>query len=279
MRFFVARNVHTPPSTLGDLATDGNVQVRRGVASNPRAPLVVLQRLARDPERAVRLAVARNPVTPADLLAVLAQDTAWPVRMWVARHPAAPPDVLDRLAADDERSVRRAVARHPGLPAALHQRLAVDGDPVVSHLVARQRLTAGPRHDGTDIGEPHRAVAAADVEAAHAPDAVRPSSWRTRDRRAAPKGTTLDAQRLRETLNRLINRTDYDAVQWAVALAHPAIPREVLVAQTANGWIVRLAIAHNPQAPSDVLATLAEDVNRVVRAAARAARASRREAP
>jgi hypothetical protein len=56
----------------------------------------------------------------------------------------------------------------------------------------------------------------------------------------------------------------------AIAFAHPAVSHQRLVeGATTWNWIKRYAVSRNPQAPEPLLRTLAQDVNRVVRASAR----------
>jgi hypothetical protein len=64
-----------------------------------------------------------------------------------------------------------------------------------------------------------------------------------------------------------------DAIYRAIALAQPgASPRALELAADSPHWIERLALALNPAAGAAALARLADDGNRLVRAAARSRR-------
>jgi hypothetical protein len=99
------------PEVLRTLASNANVDVRKGVAWAPATPPDVLRTLASDAEVRVRAAVARGPATPPDVLQALASDGAVYVRESVAGNSVTPPDVLRTLASDGDSYVRVAARR------------------------------------------------------------------------------------------------------------------------------------------------------------------------
>jgi hypothetical protein len=117
-----ARDHHTAPAVLSELATDVSVGVRRLVAENPNSPPAAILTLAGDGRDSVRLAVTRNPkVRPEvlhNVLSDLAGDDDTHVREAVARNLATPGRVLAFLAHDRNLDVRREVASNPSTPVA-----------------------------------------------------------------------------------------------------------------------------------------------------------------
>ena len=85
VRWWDARNVNMPPSTLTRLAQDPDADVRQGVARNVITAPSILTRLAQDPDANVRWGVAENPNTPPSVLTHLAQDPNATVREEAAK--------------------------------------------------------------------------------------------------------------------------------------------------------------------------------------------------
>lgn len=106
-RWAVAKNPHTPPQILRELAKDPINLVRALVATNPNTPKDILSILFGD-EKIVRDGLSGNPNTPARLLAVLADDSDKMVRLRVADNPSAGRDILTKLQGDADLDVSKA---------------------------------------------------------------------------------------------------------------------------------------------------------------------------
>jgi len=117
-----ARDHHTAPAVLSELAADQSVGVRRLVAENPNTPPMAILQLAGDGRDSVRLALTRNPkVRPevlGNVLSDLAGDDDTSVREAVAKNHATPARVLSFLAHDCNRDVRGDVAGNSSTPVA-----------------------------------------------------------------------------------------------------------------------------------------------------------------
>jgi hypothetical protein len=122
MHLQTARDHHTSPAVLSELASDTSVGVRRLVAENPNSPPGAILTLVGDGRDSVRLAVTRNPKVKPDVLrnvlSDLAGDDDTHVREAVARNPATPGRVLAFLAHDANLDVRGDVASNPSTPVA-----------------------------------------------------------------------------------------------------------------------------------------------------------------
>ena len=132
MHMQTARDHHTSPRVLAELATDSSVGVRRLVAENPNSPPMAIVKLAGDGRDSVRLAVTRNPNVSAavlsSVLSDLAGDDSTTVRQAVARDRATPGRVLAFLSRDGNIDVRGDVASNPSTPAATLSMLFGDKD-------------------------------------------------------------------------------------------------------------------------------------------------------
>lgn len=216
--------------------------------------LLALRALADQPQLRARIAALAG--LPAELLRELAGDDHASVRAAAARNPDLPADTLAQLADDESPLVTRAAAENPAAPAELLDQLARD----YSWVGVRTRLAV--------VRHPHVAPAtlarlagdlAVDVRrAVHAHPATPAGVY-------APMlaAALADCMQSTTTLCRLL------------ALAHPSAPPAYLEARAAApDWAERFAIARNPQAPAGLLRQLADDGNRLVRAAATAALAA-----
>jgi HEAT repeat protein len=132
MHLQTARDDHTAPPVLSELADDSSVGVRRLVAENPNSPAPAILKLAGDGRDSVRLAVTRNPkVRPEvlrNVLSDLAGDDDTKVREAVARNHATPARVLAFLAHDGNLDVRGDVASNPSTSPATLSMLFGDKD-------------------------------------------------------------------------------------------------------------------------------------------------------
>jgi hypothetical protein len=135
MHLQTARDHHTSPPVLSELATDSSVGVRRLVAENPNSPPMAILKLAGDGRDSVRLAVTRNPNVNANVLSSvlsdLAGDDSTTVREAVARNRATPGRVLAFLSRDGNIDVRGDVAGNPSTPAATLSILFGDKDEAI----------------------------------------------------------------------------------------------------------------------------------------------------
>ena len=97
-------------------------------AANPSTPVELRKILAKDKDEFVRASVASNPSTPVGLLKILAKDKHRYVRGDVANNPSTPVELLKILAKDKDEFVRAFVASNPSTPVELLKVLAEDKD-------------------------------------------------------------------------------------------------------------------------------------------------------
>ncbi|MDW8426345.1 MAG: hypothetical protein RMK51_10450 [Meiothermus sp.] len=289
VRQALAQNPALPPGLLLRLAADADVDVRRAAfahpgagvevlaqvrpddppdlrllaARHPQTPLPALQRLLGDPDPEVRQAARAHPAVPAAwleqyrraealepsldaaFLRHLAAQEAWG-RGLAARHPASPRDVLEALQSDEDGSVRLALAQNPALPAEILTQLAQDADRDVRLAVAAHP-SAAPEALQELLRDTDEEVRLAALRNPRLPEPTLAAYRRQ---------LVLRASRSRFALNR------------AVALSRPEMPPLELAKVrhwAAPEWLVRYAVAQNPNTPLEVLRRLAQDGNRWVR--------------
>ncbi|MHC5765107.1 MAG: variant leucine-rich repeat-containing protein [Nostoc sp.] len=246
----LAYNPSLTPQLLGILVQDPCVEVRVCLVRHPNLTEALWLQLAEDTEISVR-EVAATINAPVSVLELLAQDEQVEVRIKVATNPNTPISVLQLLAGDENSSVRTAAASNSNLPETILTQLANDEKVEVRRAVAQNPNTPAP------IRETLRDLI------------VQPTTRQT--------SSTLRG------LNRLYNPSTDDLVsilaEYAssenafvrfVTLLHPLTPHKVLTqaAQSAS-WLERYAVADNSGTPSVLRQQLAQDSNRIVRAAAR----------
>ncbi|WP_414512998.1 hypothetical protein [Nostoc sp. PCC 9305] len=246
----LAYNPSLTPQLLGILVQDPCVEVRVCLVRHPNLTEALWLRLAEDTEISVR-EVAATINAPVSVLELLAQDEQVEVRIKVATNPNTPISVLQLLAGDENSSVRTAAASNSQLPETILTQLANDEKVEVRRAVAQNPNTPAPIRETL-----HDLI-------------VQPTTRQT--------SSTLRG------LNRLYNPSTDDLVsilaEYAssenafvrfVTLLHPLTPHEVLTqaAQSAS-WLERYAVADNSGTPSVLRQQLAQDSNRIVRAAAR----------
>lgn len=230
----------------------------------PRLALGASPRLAAALRGEVPFAAARprplpNPSSPADqaTLEQLVDSEDWQVRCALIANPAVSPTLLGEiyereLLLDNEPAVFEALAANPRTPPTTLVGIAADGTAL--NTGARRALAHNP-------AAPPEALALL-VDEPYAADI-----------RLALAGHPAFAHELRtQLISSSIEQALYggDLFYRAVALAQPTIdPARLLVGACSFSWLDRLAVACNPAAPAEALDLLAEDGNRIVRAAAR----------
>ncbi|MDZ8030393.1 hypothetical protein [Nostoc sp. DedSLP04] len=247
----LAYNPSLTPQLLSILVQDPCVEVRIYLVRHPNLTEALWLQLAEDTEISVREAVAATINAPVSVLELLAQDEQVEVRIKVATNLNTPITVLQVLAGDENSSVRTAAASNSNLPETILTQLANDEKVEVRRAVAQNPNT--------------------------------PASIRETLRDLVVQPTTRQTSPTLRGLSRLYNPSTDDLVsilvEYAssenafvrfVTLLNPLTPHEVLTqaAQSAS-WLERYAVADNSGTPSVLRQQLAEDSNRIVRAAAR----------
>lgn len=256
VRAVVAANVNTPVSALEWLAeneTDEGVLCT--IVRHPNmTPNILWKCLVGNETVHVKEAVAAQVQCPSDILELLADDSAQEVREQVAANPSTPIYLVDLFSRDENSAIRAAAASNPNLSAALLGQLANDEKVEVRRAVAQNPNTPAP------ICE-----------------ALRDLVLQPTTRQTSP---TLRG------LSRLYNPSTDDlatvlaeyaqsdnAFVRLVTLLHPLTPGEVLQqGARSQSWLERYAVADNPATPAELRSSLAQDSNRIVRAAAQAKR-------
>lgn len=238
----------TPVNILQQLAESQDSSDRSQAASHSHTPVSLLEELAMDESGAVRGSVANNPNTPVSLLQQLIRDSesyiidqaAKNLSARILYNPNTPETLLQQLAEIPNQEISIALARHPNTPATVLEQLANSDTWQVRELVAQN-----PR---TPLATIEKLVQA---ENSYAPNAAVAS--------LSQKLAQKYAQHSTPTLSRLIT------------FFHPQTPGKFLAKNFRSFiWLDRYAIAQNTNTPRPIVQKLAEDGNRIVRAAAEA---------
>ncbi|MEG4320446.1 MULTISPECIES: HEAT repeat domain-containing protein [unclassified Microcoleus] len=294
----VAKYRNTPAKILEKLADDEETGVRRMVALNVNTPFrVLLGQLARDADVGVRSAVAirlnainlspfsilsatdlpqiiasleearefqgapqinsndlslesflaRDSNTLESLLQLLAHHENSSARRFVAQLPDAPLNLLEELAQDKEENVRLGVAMNQNAPVSLLEKLAKDEKDEIRRCVAKHPNTSFSILEQLfdDRKSSVRRVAVARYLEVH------------------PEGLPVVLEHYAKNALPFFTRL--------LIFLHPKVPARILAENSrSKAWLERYAIAQNSNTSINTLTALAVDINRIVRAAARA---------
>lgn len=277
IRTLVAVNPQTQIQILKLLAVDLGDTVRAGVALNPTTPIKLLKWLAEDSSNKVRKAVAANQNTPVKLLKQLANDIGY-VRQAVASNPNTPIKVLTQLANDENDWIRRSIALNHTTPVTLLEQLALDIQSVVRAAVAANMRTPVNllRQLAHDQSWQVRHSVSNNPSTPWQITTILLKQLSTRhclsfEELELDWGYYLDFANLLETQlvpNYDIHTTD---LMRFIMLFNSKISVKIIAKNYRSlDWLERYAISQNPRTPLHILQTLAQDANRIVRAAAKA---------
>ena len=237
---------------------------RRGAVEAPSAPMRLLAQLAGDSDHGVRVAVAGHPRSPPQAIARLGRDPVWAVRSRVTDHAVCLDSTMGRLAADTDVAPRLGLADRHDCPPGVLRRLARDTDEDVRRCVAANPNTP-PEALARLADDPNERVRQqARIASSISADPASAETWaasadpHTRMRVAACGHCPP------EVIARLA-RDDHVHVLHAVA-CNPAAPAEVLASLAADasardgGGSLSLQeyLAENPSTPPAGLAHLTD---------------------
>lgn len=302
LRCLVAEHPRTHAYLLEQLATDKVLEVRHAVANNPNTPssINVLEKFAQDSNLRLRCFVAEQSTIPVYLLKQLAIDGALEVHYAVAKNPNTPVSVLEKFAQDNDSHLCYCVAEHPEVPAYLLKELAMNESAVVRYAVANNPNTPTPvlekmSTSGYVMRIRNAALHTLDLKKLNLTNVLHDLFQRVFIAIPSEGGMSLSERWIQSTNQQSKQPTQkqraYSTAQASntsvkdiegyaksnypivrlIVLLHLKAPTSVLKEKShSTVWLERYAVAQNPSTPIDTLNTLANDGNRVVRAAAKA---------
>ena len=234
--------------TISGLRTMYGEDLYVEVIEHPHIPLNLWSQLAQDAASEVRQAVAGNVNTPASILELLVTDEVQQVRQKLGSNSSTPIKILETLALDIYPSVRQTVASNSNTPVHLIEELAQDED--------KETLQAL-------------------VENSNTPPNLRQKLQYILRQNISPTLRGLSRIYNPETDDLPTLLSEYvkssTLLVKIVSLMHPLMSTEFLYqASFSLVWLERYAVAINPVTPIDIRERLAEDSNRIVKAAAKA---------
>jgi hypothetical protein len=263
-RFLAARHPDSSTDLLIAIASDPEWRVRSGLLDNHNTPEPLIQVLLDGPgaDDMATIRYLGRPQIPEKALAKLTNHPSPEVRLALARHPATTPEVLGQLASDGRKEIRRLAAGHPKT------------DPADLDLLVR----AGSTPDLMGLSEPDLAMAAGEIRSL-----LNGGVWA---RQLAVRHPNTGG----ETLARLLCDREGKIREWAAV--HPSLPAEIkrdlihagsgsdfqgmmppdpdlpaarLWQISALGSWGEWVVASNPNAPADLLESLAQSADPQVR--------------
>jgi hypothetical protein len=294
VRRTVASNTKTPTSILEQLASDANPEVRRTVASNTKTPTSILEQLADDRDRRIRLDFSLSSETPVSVLEQLVSDCDPEIRRRFAANSSIPANIVERCVSDRDCRVRQILASRSDTSASILEQLASDRAAKVRRKVASNTNTPAIVLEQLTKDPDERVRRLADCTLTRICQLIDVPEPEVCQEIALDSNTPMSI--LEERLHSKTSQIDPVALQHYLAdnpedlplvlelcakkfsplcrlfvLLHPQTPSQALANYChSQAWLERYAIAQNPNTPIDTLKALAEDANRIVRAAAQA---------
>ena len=266
VRTAIAAHANSTSEMFEILASDPHGDVRRALLERGDVTQTVVIALLCDEEDDLRALAREHRLAPQHFLEIIARAEQLDAslepqhlvmlagqgvraRTLAAKNTNTDSTTLHSLAQDEDWHVRQAVAQNLGADLNTLKLLAEDSDRDVRAAVAENTGT-GPKLLEQFVIDSDELVRNAALRNSHLPASILESQRRTVLGKLA---------RAREPFNRMI------------ALMHPLFPiRELRKNRNVRSleWRERLAVAHNPNLPLEVLQTMTTDANRIVRAAA-----------
>lgn len=270
VKISVARHINTPSDTLEKLSNDSD-DIRQVVATNSSISSTTLEKLLQDVNKQVRAAALKSTKLPQSLLKELKElqnphinsntliklsNSKWVViRERVALHTETPIKILKHLANDNHNAVPIAVAHNPDIHYSQQLLnklitsktpeivLAVVSNPNTPIDVLKEIMSKEIRTDESNL------------------------IWAAATKNLIQRSPEIAAKYFEE-FSKNFNSPSFTRL---LVLLNPYIPASLLIKNyMSSSWLERYAVAKNPNTPEYIRNYLAQDVNRVVRAVAKA---------
>ncbi len=266
VRTAIAAHTNSSTEMFDILASDPHGDVRRALLERSDVTQAAVIALLCDEEDDLRALAREHALAPKEMLEIITRAEEFDAslepqhlvmlagqgvraRTLAAKNTNTDSDTLHVLAQDDDWHVRQAVAQNPSTNPNTLELLTDDSDRDVRAAVAAN-TSLSPKLLEQFVTDSDELVRNAALRNLHLPASILESQRRTVLGKLA---------RAREPFNRMI------------ALMHPLFStRELRKNRNQNSleWRERLAVTHNPNLPLEVLQTMTNDANRIVRAAA-----------
>lgn len=258
----VAKNPKTSVTALEKLAREDNWKVREVVAQNYNTPAIALEELLQDKDKYVRAAAIANPNTPKNLLEQIEH----------LNSPKTPGDRLAELATSEWLIIRERVALHPNTPVSLLEELAKDKNSAIRLAVAQNPNTLGSILEQL-LDDKVKEVAIAIAANPNTPVSLLEelAQKKTRNKELQEAAIKNIFSRYPDKAVALLEgylKSFKPSFTRLLVFLNPQAPSSFLAKNfRSSSWLERYAIAQNPNTPPHTLKFLAQDGNRIVRAA------------
>jgi len=235
-------------------ARDPDDYVRACIAQHPKLPVSWLDELARDSYEWVRAGAAKNPNIPDHLIERLKRDgSPWVVEA-LSSNPRTPSSVLEYLLSNYPVKARSGVARNPKSPASLFPLLLEESDEQILVSVAKNSCCPIPILENLAHHKSRRVVNAV-LSNPQCPVNVLSNLFNT--------GRLILFNSSSSCLGDLffsIHDDSPNSLIVSMAASHPRCPTQIMASWAKSGSsFLRAAVARNPKASMEILASLCAD--------------------
>ena len=238
--YYIAKHPNVNAEILTLLSKIPIRLIRIAVADNPKTPKEMLLAYSKDKDGDVRANVSGNPNAPAEALLILSQDPYIWTRTQVAENPSAPAEVLSALAKDKIDHIRAAVAHNPNITLEIALFLVKDSDEWVRESLAGNSYA------------PKEALLILSKD--NAKEVVR----------AVKENPNMSE----EVLDAIIN-THPESYKELATSSKPEHTAILPTLAKSNDVSLRYCAAANPNTPIDILNSLINDKNKLIKEMAR----------
>ena len=264
----IAKNFQTTSIVLKKLAFDEDCCIRSDASANPNTPAEVLRLLAEDSNSGVRNNVAGNPSTPAETLESFATVSNIKILHRLAGNPSTPVEILESLMSDCNNSMLKAVAGNPSTPAEILELLADDSKDWFDEYVANNFNKYSDYTKKDVVSREYKGMIENIAKNPSTPIKVLRTLANDADywmRKYIAENPNAPA----DILKSFADFEDGDNGVHSLVAKHPNTPTKVLklyLYSPKDPWKhgyynIRESVADNPNAPKEILKSLAKEQN------------------
>ncbi|MEM7593543.1 MAG: hypothetical protein AAF383_18855 [Cyanobacteria bacterium P01_A01_bin.83] len=280
----IANSSYTSPSILAELGKNKNYLIKKIVAKNPNTPVLTLENLAKDNTEqnklrtgllcGIKVNLSRNPNSSSTVLKQLIEydNFSFAIRKTIAKHPNCSINILENLLQEGNTEVILRIANNLNTPIFLLKRLLEKHDykysPIGQKAFSLLKAKEAYLSDST-----HSYIKRLFICIPEQSKILLREQWNyTRNDNCK---NLSDLQKVREQEKFIETdlpnylQTDYLIVRLIILL-NSKTPATFLQQKSSSLlWLERYAIAQNPNIPLELIQELANDANKIVRAAAK----------
>lgn len=279
----IANSSYTSPGILAELGKNKNSLIKEIVAKNPNTPVSTLENLAKDNTEQnklideaickIKVNLSMNPNSSSTVLQELIQydNYSFTIRKKIAEHPNCPIKILEKLAEQENVQVVHRVASNLNTPIFLLERLIKKYD-YRYNSIGKKAWKLLKAKEAYLLDSIHISIERLFICIPINNKILVQEQWSYKKNNI--NKNTGDLQDWEQSKFIKIDLPDYiktdDLIVRLIILLNKKTPAKLLQKKIFSiFWGERYAIAQNPNTPLDIIQELANDANKIVRAAAK----------